>query len=70
MDAQREISVPQLAQRLGCTVPYAQSLIRRGSIRGRKTPRGWVTTSAALEAYLAKRTSTTSASRTDGSRPR
>ncbi len=68
MDPQREISVPQLAQHLGCSLPYAQSLIRRGSIRGRKTPRGWVTTSAALEAYLVKRNGKRAAARGEGPR--
>jgi hypothetical protein len=67
MNPQSDISVPQLAQRLGCTVPYAQSLIRRGSIRGRKTPRGWVTTPAALEVYLSKRNGAKTAARGDGS---
>ncbi len=68
MNPQSDISVPQLAQRLGCSVPYAQSLIRRGSIRGRKTPRGWVTTSAALEVYLLKRNGGKTAARGDGLR--
>ncbi len=68
MNPQSEISVPQLAQRLGCTVPYAQSLIRRGSIRGRKTPRGWVTTCAAVDVYLLKRNGGKTTTRGDGAR--
>jgi Helix-turn-helix domain len=51
----REIAVPELAKRLGCSIPRAQALIRTGKIRGRKVARGWVTTTAAVEAYLAKR---------------
>jgi excisionase family DNA binding protein len=53
--ASREITVPELAKRLGCSIPLAQALIRKGKIRGRKAARGWVTTTAAVEAYLAKR---------------
>ena len=52
MTSSREISVPDLARRLGCSIPHAQRLIRTGRIRGRKTPRGWVTTTDAAEAYL------------------
>ena len=52
MTPSREISVPDLAQRLGCSIPHAQRLIRTGRIRGRKTARGWVTTTDAAEAYL------------------
>ena len=48
----REISVPDLARRLGCTIPHAQRLIRTGRIRGRKTACGWVTTIEAAQAYL------------------
>lgn len=50
-----EITVPELASRLGFSIPRAQALIRTGKIRGRKGVRGWVTTSVAVEAYLAKR---------------
>ena len=53
--ASREITVPELANRLGCSIPRAQALIRTGRIRGRKGVRGWVTTTTALETYLAKR---------------
>jgi excisionase family DNA binding protein len=62
--AAKEITVPELAKRLGCSVPHAQALIRTGKIRGRKVARGWVTTPAAVEAYLAKR----AAKGTDGTR--
>ena len=55
MDSNRELSVPALAYRLGCTIPYAQALIRTGAVAGHKTPRGWVTTEAALSAYLRQR---------------
>ena len=51
MDSPREITVPELAKRLGCSIPHAQALIRTGRIPGRKTLRGWVTTIAALEKY-------------------
>jgi Helix-turn-helix domain len=51
----REITVPELAKRLGCSIPHAQALIRTGKIRGRKAARGWVTTTTAVEACLAKR---------------
>ena len=51
----KEITVPELAQRLNCSIPRAQALIRTGAMRGRKVAHGWVTTSAAVEAYLAKR---------------
>ena len=55
MDSTRKIYVPELAQRLHCSIPRAQSLIRSGRIRGRKTARGWVTTEAAVENYLMQR---------------
>lgn len=55
----RDICVPELAQRLGCSIPYAQRLIRTGRVRGRKTARGWVTTLEALEAYRVKRAAAT-----------
>jgi hypothetical protein len=51
MDSTREITVPELAKRLACTIPHAQALIRTGRIPGRKTLRGWVTTVAAVEKY-------------------
>ena len=51
----KEMTVPELAQLLDCSIPRAQALIRTGSIRGRKGKNGWVTTHAAVEAYLAKR---------------
>ena len=50
----KEITVPELAKRLGRSIPYTQSLIRKGTIRGHKISKGWVTTSAAVEEYLAK----------------
>jgi excisionase family DNA binding protein len=53
--ASPEITVPELAKRLGCSIPYAQALIRKGKIRGRKGARGWVATTVAVEAYLEKR---------------
>ncbi len=54
MPSSREIGVPELAYRMGCSIPLAQSLIRTGRIPGRKTPRGWVTTLQAMEEYLAR----------------
>ena len=51
----KKITVPELAKRLGCSIPRAQALIRTGAIRGRKVARGWVTTSSAVDAYLEKR---------------
>jgi len=51
MDSSREISVPELAKRLGCSIPHAQALIRTGRIPGHKNSRGWVTTVAAVEKY-------------------
>lgn len=51
MNASREISVPELARRLHCSMPRAESLIRSGRIRGRNTARGWITTAAAVECY-------------------
>ncbi len=55
MTSTREIYVPELAQRLGCSISHAQSLIRTGRIRGRKTARGWVTTPEAIQAYRIRR---------------
>ncbi len=55
MPATREVTVSQLAQRLGCSIPRAQSLIRSGRIAGTKTARGWVTTEAAIQVYSAQR---------------
>lgn len=55
----KEITVPELAKRLGCSIPRAQALIRTGAIRGRKVASGWVTTPAAVEVYLAKRANPT-----------
>jgi hypothetical protein len=52
MDSAREIAIPWLASRLGCTIAHAQALVRRGRIAGYKTPTGWVTTEEALETYL------------------
>ena len=51
----KELTVPELAKRLGCSIPRAQALIRTGTIGGRKGTSGWLTTPAAVEAYLAKR---------------
>lgn len=65
MNSSREISVPQLAKRLECSIPHAQALIRTGRIPGRKTARGWVTTVEAVERYLATRSVDTTASHTD-----
>jgi hypothetical protein len=64
VSSSQEISVPQLAKRLECTIPHAQALIRTGRIRGRKTARGWVTTATAVKEYLAKRSA--SLNREDG----
>ncbi len=63
MNPAHELSVPTLAYRLGCTIPQAQALIRRGRIPGRKTPSGWVTTEAAVKAYLANCNKATEARR-------
>lgn len=52
MSPSREITVPELAKRLGCTIPHAQYLIRTQRLPGRKSLRGWVTTEAALDDYL------------------
>ncbi len=57
MNPSREITVPELAKRLGCTIPHAQYLIRTQRLPGRKSSRGWVTTEAALEKYLKDRRS-------------
>ncbi len=65
MDSSRELSVPALAYRLGCTIPQAQALIRRGRILGRKTASGWVTTEEALAAYLRQCAGDPSASRVE-----
>ena len=53
--ATKELTVPELAKCLECSIPRAQALIRTGVIRGRKGTNGWVTTHAAVEAFLAKR---------------
>ena len=53
--AAKDITVPELAKHLGCSIPRAQALIRTGAIRGRKGASGWLTTPAAVKAYLAKR---------------
>jgi len=53
--ATKELTVPELAKRLECSIPRAQALIRTGAIRGRKGANGWVTTPADVEAFLAKR---------------
>jgi hypothetical protein len=55
MHASQAIYVPELARRLRCSIPRAQSLIRSGRIRGRKTARGWATSEAAVEAYTMQR---------------
>ena len=52
MDTSRPICVPELAKRLGCSLPQAQALIRTGRIPGHKNARGWVTTAAAVDKYL------------------
>jgi hypothetical protein len=52
MISSREIAIPWLAARLGCTISHAQALVRRGRIPGHKTTSGWVTTEEALESYL------------------
>jgi hypothetical protein len=54
IESSRESSVPELAKRLGRSILYAQALIRTGRIPGPKNGRGWVTTAAAGERYLAK----------------
>ncbi len=59
MNSSHEISVPTLAYRLGCNIPQAQALIRRGHIPGRKTSSGWVTTEAAVKTYLASHSKAT-----------
>lgn len=51
----KQITVPELAKLLDCSIPRAQASIRTGAIRGRKGSNGWVTTSTAIEAYLDKR---------------
>lgn len=51
----KEITVPQLAKRLGSDIPRAQAFIRMGKIHGRNGINGWVATPAAVETYLAKR---------------
>jgi hypothetical protein len=56
-----EITVPELAKRLGIRIPRAQALIREGKIRGRKAKSGWVTTEDALQAYVAQHTTRQSA---------
>ena len=53
--ASKEITVPELAKRLECSIPHAQALIRTGKIHGRKGVSGWLTTVGAIETYLAKR---------------
>ena len=58
----KEITVPELAKRLERSIPYVQSLIRKGTIRGHKESKGWVTTAAAVEEYLAKRTDSATSS--------
>ncbi len=49
-----EVCVPELAKRLGRSIPYAQALIRTGRISGCKTARGWMTTAAAVDKYVAE----------------
>jgi hypothetical protein len=51
----REVTVPELAKRLGCSIPHAQALIRTGQIRGHKENHGWVTTTLEVEVYLDRR---------------
>ncbi len=53
MAPSREIGVPEIAYRLGCSIPLAQSLVRTGRIPGRKIERGWVAPLEAVEEYLA-----------------
>ena len=52
MTSSREIAIPWLASRLGCTISHAQALVRRGRIPGHKTASGWVTTEEAIDSYL------------------
>lgn len=56
MAPSREIGVPEIAYRLGCSIPLAQSLVRTGRIPGRKVERGWVAPLEAVEEYLARHT--------------
>lgn len=54
MAPSREIGVPEIAHRLSCSIPLAQSLVRTGRIKGRKLERGWVAPVEAVEEYLAR----------------
>ena len=54
MAPSREIGVPEIAFRLECSIPLAQSLVRTGRIPGRKTERGWVAPLQAVEDYRAR----------------
>lgn len=54
MAPSREIGVPEIAYRLGCSIPLAQSLVRTGRIPGRKIERGWIAPIEAVEEYLAR----------------
>lgn len=54
MAPSREIGVPEIAYRLSCSIPLAQSLVRTGRIKGRKSDRGWVAPLEAVEEYLAR----------------
>ncbi|MGE5262232.1 MAG: helix-turn-helix domain-containing protein [Acidobacteriota bacterium] len=64
----QEITVPELAQSLECSIPRAQTLIRTGRIPGHKTPRGWVTTRQAIDKYLAERARGSASPRRSSSR--
>jgi hypothetical protein len=52
----KQITVPELAKHLGVSIPRAQALVREGKIKGWKDSCGWLTTGAAVETYLAMRT--------------
>ncbi len=64
----QEMTVPEVAQCLECSIPRAQSLIRSGRIPGHKTSRGWVTTKQAVDKYLMERTRGTPPARRASSR--
>jgi excisionase family DNA binding protein len=64
----QEITVPELAKCLQCSIPRAQTLVRTGRIPGHKTSRGWVTTRQAIDKYLADRSRGNTTSRSSSSR--
>ena len=54
MSASQRLTVPQVAQLLRVSIPYAQRLLREGKIGAWKDPQGWCTTASAVAEYVGR----------------